>query len=268
MNVVDEMEHLVRDLGVEYIIFRDPMFSLRQDRVVTICEEVLRRGIKVQWRCETRVDCLDEKTIALMARAGCTGINFGVESTSPEIQKGVHRAPILPAEFTEKVALCKKHDIKTFAFFIVGLPGDTLDTIFDSMRFAVGMRADWTQFTVATPFIGTKLHEWAVGLGSVASDHYEIISSHEGSIGNENLTAPQVHRLHKFAQFLQKNLINRRGILKNENRKNAAYRAAKGVADEVCHALAMAIVSAGEAYYRRSITAPPAPPPQSAKSAA
>ncbi len=50
---------------------------------------------------------------------------------------------------------------------MVGLPGDTLDTILDSMEFAVKMRANWTQFTVATPFIGMPMHDWAVKQGFV-----------------------------------------------------------------------------------------------------
>ncbi len=250
-NVVDEIDHLVRDFGVEYILFRDPMFSLNQRRVIEICEEIIRRGIRVRWACETRVDCLDEATIAMMAQAGCTGINFGVESSDPEIQKGVDRKPILVDEFVKKVAICATHHIRTFAFFIVGLPGDTVDTILATMRFAVHIRASWTQFTVATPFVGTKLHEWATGHGLITERHYQIISSHEGSIGNENLSAQQVHRLHQFAQFLQKNLINRRGILKDESRRGVLYRTAKRVADSLCHAAAVGCVQAAGLYFGR-----------------
>jgi anaerobic magnesium-protoporphyrin IX monomethyl ester cyclase len=250
-NVVDEIEHLVRDLGIEYILFRDPMFSLNQKRVVAICEEILRRGLRVKWACETRVDCLEEPTIAIMARAGCTGINFGVESSDPAIQKGVHRKPILAQEFIDKVALCRRDHIRTFAFFIVGLPGDTVDTILDTVRFAVDIGASWTQFTVATPFIGTKLHQWAVGHGLIADDHYRIISSHEGSIGNESLSAARVHRLHRFAQLLQRNLINRRGILKNEGRTDPAYCALKTVTDAAGRIAMRLCLWAGDIYFRR-----------------
>ena len=263
INVVDEIEHLVRDLQVEYVLFRDPMFTLNQKRVVAICEEILRRALRVKWACETRVDCLEEPTIAIMARAGCTGINFGVESTDPDIQKGVHRKPILPPEFVQKVALCRRYRIRTFAFFIVGLPGDTVDTILDTIRFAVQIGASWTQFTVATPFIGTKLHEWAVGHGFIAQDHYRIISSHEGSIGNEHLSPAQVHRLHRFAQFAQRNLINRRGILKNEGRTDPAYRAVKTLADVAGRLAAGAWLWAGERYFRRDSWRRWAPPPAS-----
>lgn len=252
-NVVDELEHLVRDLSVQYVIFRDPLFSANKKRVVAICEEILARGISIQWRCETRIDCLDEKTIAIMAKAGCVGVNFGVESIDPQVQKNVERKPISEKEFLEVMGFFRKHGIATFAFFVIGLPGDTIDTILESIRFALRLGASWTQFTVATPFVGTKMHDWAVEHGFIAKDHYQIISAHEGSIGNENMSAAQVHRLHRFAQILQRNFINRRGILKNELRHDPAYRMAKGALDLLAAPIERAFLYVGSAVLRLSM---------------
>ncbi len=252
-NVVDELEHLVRDLGVEFVIFRDPLFSANRQRVVEICEEIVRRGVTVEWRCETRVDCLDEPTIAAMAKAGCTGVNFGVESIDPQVQKNVERKPITEARFIETMGTLRRHGIATFAFFVVGLPGDTIDTILRSIRFALRLRPSWVQFTVATPFIGTRLHDWAADLGLIAPDHYRIVSSHEGSIGNEHLSARQVHRLHRFAQVLQRNVMNRRGVLKNERRHDLPYRCAHSVADAVSSLAGRLLFLAGSLVLRATI---------------
>lgn len=252
-NVVDEVEHLVRDLGVEFVIFRDPLFSANKTRVVEICEEIVRRGITVEWRCETRVDCLDEPTIAAMARAGCTGVNFGVESIDPQVQKNAERKPITEARFLETMDTLRRHGIATFAFFVVGLPGDTLDTILRSIRFALRLRPSWVQFTVATPFIGTRLHDWAADLGLIAPDHYRIVSSHEGSIGNENLSPGQVHRLHRFAQILQRNVLNRRGVLKNERRHDLPYRCARSVADALSDLVGRIVFLAGSVALRATM---------------
>ncbi len=252
-NVVDELEHLVRDLKVEYVIFRDPLFSANKKRVHAICEDIIRRGVKVQWRCETRIDCLDEPTIEIMARAGCVGVNFGVESSDPQVQKNVERKPITEEQFIDTMQLFRRNGIATFAFFVVGLPGDTLDTILGSIRFALRLDASWTQFTVATPFIGTRLHDWAVEQGFIASDHYRIISAHDGSIGNENLTPAQVHRLHRFAQILQRNFINRRGILKNDLRRDGAYRLAKRSLDLLTRPMGQLVFHGGAALLKASM---------------
>lgn len=262
-NVVDEMEHLEREFGVEHILFRDPMFSMQQPRVMAICEEKLRRGLQVRWKCETRVDCLDPETIAMMGRAGCVGINFGVESIDPQVQKGVHRKPILVDEFVEKVALCHQHGIATFAFFVVGLPGDTLETILASIEFAVRMNSNWTQFTVATPFIGTPMHRWAVEQELISPEFYRIVNAHTMSPGNGTLRAADIVRLHHFAKFLQDNFINRRGILKNVLRDDLPYRVTRSIADALSHAGALAIFRGGRAYFRRSVRPlPPAPGPR------
>jgi hypothetical protein len=128
-----------------------------------------------------------------------------------------------------------------------------VDTILRSLGFGLRLGASWTQFTVATPFIGTRLHDWAVEQGLVARDHYKIISAHEGSIGNENLSAAQVHRLHRFAQILQRNFINRRGILKNELRHDPWYRGAKRLLDAVTGPSAQLFFAAGSALLRFSM---------------
>jgi radical SAM superfamily enzyme YgiQ (UPF0313 family) len=252
-NVVDEMEHLVRSFGVEYVIFRDPLFSANKKRVAEICSEIIRRGVKVTWRCETRIDCLDEATIDLMSKAGCTGVNFGVESSDPQIQKNVERKPITEAQFVETVRLLREHHISTFAFFVVGLPGDTVDTILASIRFALKLNASWTQFTVATPFIGTKLHDWAAEQGFIAKDRYTIVSSHEGSMGNENLSPAQVHLLHRFGQVLARNVLNRRGVLKNELRHDPVYSALRASADLVSRVGGRTLFAVGSAMLRATM---------------
>lgn len=252
-NVVDEIEHLVNDLGIRYILFRDPMFSLNQKRVLKICEEIKTRGIKVKWRCETRIDFLKEETLRAMAAAGCDGINFGVESSDVEIQEGVGRRPISPEQIAGHFRLCRQLGIKTFGFFIIGLPGDTIETIFNSMKFAVEIKPHWVQFTAASPFIGTKLRNWAIEQGLAEKDEYAYISSHEAIMGNENLTIAQVRRLHRLAQVIQNYLINRKGILKRTGRVSAFYRITESAADVGCALIARMVIIGAKTWFSRRV---------------
>jgi radical SAM superfamily enzyme YgiQ (UPF0313 family) len=255
-NVLDEIEHLVRDLGIQYVLFRDPMFSLNQKRVIEICDGVIARGLKFVWRCETRIDFLNEATLTAMAHAGCEGINFGVESSDVAIQKGVGRKPIAKEEFLACFALCRKLGIKTFAFFIIGLPGDTVETILNTIEFAIQMNPTWMQFTAASPFIGTKLRDWAVGQGLVTDDEYAYISSHNVTIGNDHLSKEQIQSLYRFARFIQGYLLNRRGILK-EDHPSKVHTAAKVALDAVSHPLAHMVFALGRFWYSRSIPVRP-----------
>jgi anaerobic magnesium-protoporphyrin IX monomethyl ester cyclase len=252
-NVVDEMERLVRDLGIEYVLLRDPMFSLNQKRVLAICDEIARRGLRIEWKCETRVDFLKEETLRAMARAGCTGVNFGVESADVEIQKGVGRAPIEQAQFREMIRLCNELGIDTFAFFIIGLPGDTVTSILKTIRFAIDMRPTWVQFTAASPFIGTKLRDWALERGLTSPDRYAYVNSHGVQMGNGNLSEREIQALLGFAQFFQRKLINRGGVLKDHRAPGRARRLATVLADRTSHLMARALYSVGSRRLRRHI---------------
>lgn len=249
-NVVDEIEHLVKDLGIEYILFRDPIFSLNQNRVMQICEEIKRRGLKFEWKCETRVDCLREETLRAMAGAGCVGINFGVESAEVEIQANSGRKPITREQFLKTIRLCRELGIKTFGFFIVGLPGDTVDTILSTIQFALEMKADWVQFTAAAPFIGTKLRQWAIDHGQAGEDEYAYINAYDGAMGNENLTKEQVNQLAHFAQFLGTYLVNRKGFLK-EDRPNIWYRPTRAIVETAALYLARLVFHIGKFRFTR-----------------
>ena len=252
-NVVDEMEHLVNDLGIRYILLRDPMFSFNQKRVLAICDEITARGLDVEWKCETRVDFLKEPTLRAMAKAGCSGVNFGVESADVEIQKGVGRAPIEPARFRDTIGLCRELGIDTFAFFIIGLPGDTLSSILKTIKFAIDVQPTWVQFTAASPFIGTKLREWALEHGLTTPDEYAYINSHAVQMGNENLSEHQVLLLLKFAQFFQGKLINRGGVLKNHRASGQPRKLATFCADAVSSWTARAVYSVGRRWMQRHV---------------
>ncbi len=252
-NVVDEMEHLVRDLGVRYILLRDPMFSFNQRRVHAICDEIVHRGLEFEWKCETRVDFLKAPTLRAMAAAGCTGVNFGVESADVEIQKSVGRAPIDQEKFRQTIALCRELGIDTFAFFIIGLPGDTVTSILKTIRFAIDLEPTWVQFTAASPFIGTKLREWAIEQGLTAPDQYAYISSHTVQMGNDNLSERDVQVLLKFAQFFQRNLINRGGVLKNHRAPGRSRQIATACVDAGGKWGAHAAYNVGSRVLRRSL---------------
>lgn len=255
-NVVDEIEHLVRDLGIRYILFRDPMFSMRKQRVVEICEEIQRRHLVFKWKCETRPDCMDEPTARAMAAAGCDGINFGVESAEVGIQANVGRKPISQEQITQMVDLCRTVGIKTFCFFIIGLPGDTVHTVLSTIAFALRLRPNWIQFTAASPFIGTKLRAWAVAEGLTSEDEYAYTNSHEAMIGNRNLSKNEVAALLRFAQFFERYLVNRGGILKDQNRTGLLYGSARTVADWCAHVSSQVIFALGRNRFERNAPTP------------
>jgi len=133
--IVDEIEHLVRDFGVADIAFVDSLFCANKKRVDAICDEILRRGVKVSWTCSSRVEVVDKPLLEKMKAAGCWRTRFGVESGSDKvldfISKGITKEKIRNAiTWADEVGLRPK------AFFMVGHMPDTRETILETIAFA------------------------------------------------------------------------------------------------------------------------------------
>ena len=198
-NVVDELEWLTKSLGVKAVLFRDPEFALRRERVVGICDNILKRGVRVAWRCETRMEDLDEELITLMGKAGCIGINMGIESGDPQVLKNVHRKAVPFAETKRIIEMCKRHEIDTFCFFVLGLPGEDQASALKTIDYAVRLGAAVTQFTVATPYPGTELRRWAEGRGYIEEGKLSAMTSYNPLMRNEHLTVEEIRWLQWYA---------------------------------------------------------------------
>ncbi len=193
-NVVDEVEECVRRYGVREILFRDPLFTADRERAARISELIVSRGIKVDWRCETRADLATEELIDSFARAGCKEINFGVESGSPEILKDVGRTAI-PRERIRKIfEKCRGAGIETMAFFIIGLPGETESTVEATVRLAIELNPDVAQFTAATPYPDTPYYEQLKQEGLLTED-WSLFTSRAPVVGTRELSPEKLREL-------------------------------------------------------------------------
>jgi len=193
-NVVDEIEECVRRHGVREILFRDPLFTGDKERVIEICDRIVERGIKVDWRCETRVDLAGEEMIESFARAGCREINFGVESGSPEILEGVRRVPISRERIRKIFEKCRRAGIETMAFFIIGLPGETEQTVEQTVRLALDLDPDVVQFTAATPYPDTPYYERLKAEGLLSED-WSLFTSRAPVVGTQQLDPEKLRKL-------------------------------------------------------------------------
>ncbi len=185
-NVVDEIEECVRRHGVREILFRDPLFTADKERAIEISDLIVERGIKVDWRCETRADLASEEMIDAFARAGCREINFGVESGSPEILERVRRVAIPRERIRAIFERCRRVGIETMAFFIIGLPGETEQTVEQTIELALELCPDVVQFTAATPYPNTPYYEQLKAEGLLSED-WSLFTSRAPVIGTEQL---------------------------------------------------------------------------------
>ena len=160
-KVVDEMEFLINKYRVKHIEFLDDTFTFDRKRVMKICEEIISRGVDVEWMCSSRVNLFDRELAFKISYAGCRCVYFGVESGSQRILN-LMRKGITLNQAVKAVNLAKEAGINTVASFILGMPDESVDEANATIEFATRLSPDYAQFTICTPYPGTELYEYAV----------------------------------------------------------------------------------------------------------
>jgi radical SAM superfamily enzyme YgiQ (UPF0313 family) len=158
-NVVDEIEYIMKRYNMKSFLFRDPVFTLDKDRTREICNEIIKRGLNVEWTCETRIDTLDESLIDIMLESGMKGMEIGVESHDLELLKKMHRAPSSHELQERLVNYIEERGAKIMAFYVLGIPGQTKEDMLKTIEYSKHLNSSLAQFTIATPYPGTKFRE-------------------------------------------------------------------------------------------------------------
>jgi radical SAM superfamily enzyme YgiQ (UPF0313 family) len=152
-KLVEEM-WLLHDLGVHHIHMYADLFTVNRDQVVELCKLILSEGLKITWTANSRVDYVDEEMLRLMGRSGCTLISWGIESGNELILKKAHKGYKME-QAHRALRWAKQAGIKNWGYFIIGLPGETVETIQETMALSKALPLDIALFHVAAPYPGT-----------------------------------------------------------------------------------------------------------------
>ena len=173
-NVVKEIELLVKE-GFEYMEIEDDCLTLERERIIKICELIIRKKLKIDWGCETRVDFVDKKLLRLMNRAGCTNIRYGIESGNEKIRCEIIGKKISNVEIKKVVRDMKDEDLFTVAYFMFGHPTETLRDMKRTLDFALEINPDYVDFHLAMPIPGSRLFEIAIKEGKIKEDIWDEV---------------------------------------------------------------------------------------------
>ncbi|MBA7491962.1 tRNA-2-methylthio-N(6)-dimethylallyladenosine synthase [subsurface metagenome] len=165
-KVIEEIERLHYEYGVKDIHFLDDTFTFNKRWVTRFCDELMKSKTGITWRCQGRVDTVDDTILATMKKAGCYYICYGVESGAERMQ-GIIQKGITVAQAAEAIKLTKGAGIFVSADFIVGLPGETREDM--EQTFAFIKKSPLHAFSVNAPWIfpGTALYRQALAEGKV-----------------------------------------------------------------------------------------------------
>ncbi|MCZ6598792.1 MAG: radical SAM protein [Planctomycetota bacterium] len=209
-HVVGELIEINRKYGIRQVVFRDPIFTTRKDRVREICAGILREGLDLRWQCETAIKCLDRPLLEEMKAAGCWHVSVGVESGNPEIQKK-HCGNKLN-DFDRAVQVfhdCRDLGIETRAFCMVGFPEETPEMVDETMRLVERMDPDQVQVCAVTAYPGTPLHKMLKGERDF---DYATMTGFQALEGNEHMTAAEIEA--KIREFYRRFYLRPRRIVR------------------------------------------------------
>lgn len=174
-NVMEELKFLV-SIGVREVFIKDFTFGIPRAAAEELCRRIKEELPGLSWICESRVNVMDEGILAAMKEAGCHTIQFGVESASQELLDSSDKG-ITVEQIRSVFQACRRLGIRTLAHFILGLPGETEDSLMDTIKLAKEIKCDYASFNMATPTPGTSLREKCIENNWLGDDSEELDSS-------------------------------------------------------------------------------------------
>ncbi len=191
----------VHSLGVETILFHADTFTLNRELVEELCDTLIEAGTPFRWACNAHVASLVGKGDLLqkMRRAGCWMIAIGVESGDDEILKTIKKGCTV-AQAKEVVEMVDKAGIEAWGYFVLGFPGDTLETMERTAQFSRSLPLKIAKFDIAAPYPGTEFHQFVKEKNYLKFDKYEDFDQNASAVVEyPDLSRAQIKKAVKWA---------------------------------------------------------------------
>lgn len=191
-HVLREIEDIVHNHKISRILFRDATFTMDNERTLAICDLIIARKIKIQWWCETRVDCLDEELMRRMRAAGCEGINIGVESGDTEVMENQAKIGMTMGKLKFIRETGRALGLKLHFLLMVGLPKETRRSIYETYKLVMRLKPESLGVTVVTPYPGTPFYFEAKAKGFLETEDWTEFGGHAPVMHTENLSSAEL----------------------------------------------------------------------------
>ena len=217
-RVVEELS-LLNEIGIRNVEFMDDTFNVNRKRAVEISEKIQQEGIDVSWVSSSRVDTFNVEAAREMRKAGCHSIYFGIESGSQQILEFIGKNITL--EKAEKaVKKAKELGFRVIGSFVIGFHHEKPEDMDRTIKFARRLPLDFAQFTIATPYPGTKLFEIASRLGLLLTKDWRRYTTLEPVMKNIHVDPKQIQAILSKAYL---SFYLRPGYLIKDVAKNKAF---------------------------------------------
>ena len=181
-HVLKEM-YMLKEMGMNHIHFEADLFTVKKDFVYDLCNTIIKDGLQLRWSCNSRVDFVDEEQLRLMKKAGCFMIAWGLESGSEQVLKRARKGTTTQ-RIHETISASNRAGIMNWGYFIIGLPGETVETIRQTIDISKKLPLDIALFHIATPYPGTPFYYEAVQNGWIQMDRWEDYDMYNHTVLN------------------------------------------------------------------------------------
>ena len=193
-NIIGEIKECIEKYNIKNFIFWSDIFNLDKDWVRDLCQKIIDENLKITFSTNTRADSADTETVKLMKKAGCRLVSIGVESGSQYMLDKMGKKITL-SQIKNTVKVFKKNGIQIYAYYVIGLPWETRETIFETIKFAKLLNTEYVSFYTAAALVGTRFYEY-VENNSLGALNYTR-PYYYPSVRTHSLTADEVFELHK-----------------------------------------------------------------------
>lgn len=169
-KIVDEFEY-IRSLGIKEIHIFDDTFNLNRRRVIDMCNEILRRGLKIQWTARVRAHPLDREMLALMKKSGCIRLHAGIESLDPLALANMKKQITLE-HIKTFFSLCKEFGIQSLTYMILGFPEETEEYRKNFFKALTSVKPTYVFINILYPLAGTRYYNDLLESGFYKMDHW------------------------------------------------------------------------------------------------
>lgn len=209
LNIIEEFEDLINNWKIDFVKFSDDTFTVDKQRVIDFCKLKMERGIKTPYGANAHINTMDEEMIKYLKESGCQELWYGVESGSPKILKDMHKNTNID-NIKEVFRLTKKYGIKTRAYFLLGMPNETIEDIKMTENLCDELEPDIVGFTLLAPyprnehFNYEEMKDWDWS----SFDEYNNNWVKTNTLSNQELKDEQKRLIEKYKKqitFRQKN---------------------------------------------------------------
>jgi anaerobic magnesium-protoporphyrin IX monomethyl ester cyclase len=196
-NIIQEIEQCINEFNITNFLFWGESFTTDGKYGEEICDEIIKRGIKINWSTTSRVDTLNQTLLDKMKKAGCILLGLGIESYKQHVLNRAHKG-ITIDQIDKAILMTRKAGLNTMGHFMFGLPGDTKESALKSIHFAC-KNLTYAQFYAAIPYPKTELWKIAGENNWIEEFDYSRFELTQSVMGNGSLSAKEIKKLRDYA---------------------------------------------------------------------